>query len=214
MDLLNEYNAPLECNESFSSSDSSVSSRENEDEEMGGINDDTSNGSEDSSTSSSSSSSSSGNMSVSMDDSDSSSSEDSNSIPIITGMFIAAIGGLWRRKIRNQRISRRPRRIYRRLNWETHWNESINDPSFERDLRMKPASFVKLVDILKDSLQVDSKMAGLRGGEVSLPLCVYLTIRYLAGAPYIDIMRFLGISPVTFYRCLHKTLRAIVTWVT
>jgi hypothetical protein len=73
------------------------------------------------------------------------------------------------------------------------------------DICMKCISFLKLVDLLRDNIAVHQEMASIRGGEVSPELCVYLTIRYLSGGHYCDNIRFLGISPATFYYCLQKT---------
>jgi hypothetical protein len=109
-----------------------------------------------------------------------------------------------------QYVKRNKRRVYVRLDWDRYWKDSLHDPSFERDIRMKRISFLKLVDLLRDDLAVHQEMASIRGGEVSPELCVYLTIRYLSGGHYCDIIRFLGISPATFYYCLQKTTMAIV----
>jgi hypothetical protein len=45
---------------------------------------------------------------------------------------------------------------------------------------------------------------------VSPEICLYLTIRYLSGGHYQDIIRFVGISPAAFYYCLKKTMLAII----
>jgi hypothetical protein len=105
---------------------------------------------------------------------------------------------------------RNQRRVYICLDWEQYWCDSLNDPSFERDIRMKRESFIKLVKLICDDVSVNREMAKRRGGDVSPELCLYLTIRYLSGGHYRDIVRFVGISPATFYYCLEKTMLAII----
>jgi hypothetical protein len=90
-------------------------------------------------------------------------------------------------------------RVYIRLDWEKCWYDSLNDPSFERDIRMKQQSFMKLVKLIRDDVSVNQEMTKRRGGDVSPELCLYLTIRYLSGGHYRDIVRFVRISPATFY---------------
>ena len=52
-------------------------------------------------------------------------------------------------------------------------------------------------------------MAGLRGGQITLELHLYATIRYLAGGSYSDICVFYGISVLSFYCILWWTIHAI-----
>jgi hypothetical protein len=107
--------------------------------------------------------------------------------------------------------TRNKRRVYIRLDWEQYWYDSLNDPSFERDIRMKRQSFIKLVNFIRDDVTVTHKeQAQRRGGDVSPEICLYLTIRYLSGGHYLDIVRFIGISVATFYYCLKKTMLAII----
>ena len=80
-------------------------------------------------------------------------------------------------------------------------------------------SFEKLVGLLQESLTVQEDMAALQGGAIIPELCVYVTLRYLAGGSYTDIFYLIGISLPSFYCLLWKTIKAInnclelqITW--
>lgn len=63
--------------------------------------------------------------------------------------------------------------------------------------------------MLRGDLLVDGSMASLRGGMITPELCVFITIRYLAGGSYFDISYFTGISKASFYSCVWRTIKAI-----
>ena len=58
---------------------------------------------------------------------------------------------------------------------------------------------------------VKQEMASLQGGAIIPELCVYVTLRYLAGGLYTDIFYLISISQALFYRLLWKTINAITT---
>lgn len=74
---------------------------------------------------------------------------------------------------------------------------------------MPVKSFNKLLGLIRKDLEVDRSMASLRGGAIIPEICLYCTLRYLAGGSYSDIHFFVGISSASFYRVVQKTLRAI-----
>jgi DDE superfamily endonuclease len=106
-------------------------------------------------------------------------------------------------------LQREVRRPYMRKDWNEYWTLTMNDPSFEREIRMKCTSFIKLISFLEPMIRVDEDMANRRGGPISPALCLYITIRYLTGDSYQMMANIAGISPTSFYSCLKKTLKAI-----
>ena len=82
-------------------------------------------------------------------------------------------------------------------------------PEFHRLLRMDIESFYVLLSFIHDSIQVDEAHGASRGGMIIPELCLYCTLRYLAGASYLDVSVFAGISTASFYRIVHKTIHAI-----
>ena len=79
----------------------------------------------------------------------------------------------------------------------------------KRHLRMLLTSFEKLLSFIRQSLEVDSAMAQLRGGVIIPEIVLYCTLRYIAGGSYTDIF-FVGISKPSFYQVVWKTMYAIV----
>ena len=53
---------------------------------------------------------------------------------------------------------------------------------------MSYGSSEKLVELLQESLPVQKDMAALQGGAILPELCVYVTLGYLVGGPYTDIL--------------------------
>jgi DDE superfamily endonuclease len=80
-----------------------------------------------------------------------------------------------------------------------------------RVLRFPIDSFELLCDILRDSLTRDPRMAELRGGYITPEACVFLTLRWLAGGQYADLMYLVGCSRSSFYKLLWMTIDAIIT---
>ena len=66
---------------------------------------------------------------------------------------------------------------------------------------------------------VQQDLAALHGGAILPELCVYVTLRSLAGGSYTNIFYLIGISHPSFYRILWKTIKSInncpelwITW--
>jgi hypothetical protein len=85
-----------------------------------------------------------------------------------------------------------------------------NHDTFSRRLRMELESFNKLVELIREGVEVNQEMANLRGGPIIPELCLFCTIRWLAGGSYLDIVDITGISVPSFYRIVWKTCRAII----
>ena len=107
-------------------------------------------------------------------------------------------------------VSRNPTVQQQRLQWDEYVVGRSNQPEiFKRHLRMDLASFKVLLEIIRADLEVDARMAALRGGPIIPELCLFCTLRYLAGGSYLDIHDRTGISRSSFYRVLWKTCKAI-----
>jgi DDE superfamily endonuclease len=85
-----------------------------------------------------------------------------------------------------------------------------NNPSLRSLLRMSLDSFKRLVLLLETDLIVDESYAVRRGGAICPSYCVFITLRFLAGARYQDICEMCKASPTAVYFAVHKTLQAIV----
>jgi DDE superfamily endonuclease len=72
------------------------------------------------------------------------------------------------------------------------------------------AIFDKLLAMIYDSLLVNETKGNSRGGTILPELCLYCTLRWLAGGSYLDITDVCGISKSSFYRVIWKTITAIV----
>ena len=97
-----------------------------------------------------------------------------------------------------------------RLAWNQYCSRHGEHGTLVRRLRMTKESFEKLVLLIQDDLQVDEKYADLRGGAIIPELCLFCTLRYLAGGSYLDITNIVGISQSSFYRVIWKTISALV----
>lgn len=97
-----------------------------------------------------------------------------------------------------------------RLDWKKFVRHKKNRKDFQRHLRMKYSSFKKLLNYIRADLLVNEEMGSLRGGAVIPEVCLYATLRYLAGGSYSDIHYFTGISRTAFYDVVNKTMHAII----
>jgi hypothetical protein len=97
-----------------------------------------------------------------------------------------------------------------RLAWKQYCGRHHQRGTLHRRLRMRKDSFDKLVALLADALAVDEVAARRRGGAIIPEICVYCTLRYLAGGSYLDISDVAGISQASLYRVVWKTITAIV----
>ena len=75
---------------------------------------------------------------------------------------------------------------------------------------MQKDSFEKLLSYIRHDLIVNEVMAKPRGGAIIPELCLFCTLRWLAGGSYLDICDIVGISKASFYRVVWKTICAIV----
>ena len=99
-----------------------------------------------------------------------------------------------------------------RLDWSDYVEKRNRDPeAFWRHLRMSYESFEKLLSYIRADLEVDHRMATLRGGPIMPEVCLFCTLRWLAGGTYLDIYDIAGISKTSFYQVVWKTIMAICT---
>ena len=97
-----------------------------------------------------------------------------------------------------------------RLAWGEYCLKHHDRGTLLRRLRMTKESFDKLVLLIKDDLLVEETHANLRGGAIIPELCLFCTLRFLAGGSYLDITDIVGISRSSFYRVVWKTITALV----
>jgi hypothetical protein len=105
---------------------------------------------------------------------------------------------------------RNPSLVEQRLLWDTFIGKYGARPDFRRSIRMKLESFNRLLAIIHDDITVDELQASRKGTPILPELCLYCTIRYLAGASYLDIRFFTGISVASIFRVIWKTIKALV----
>jgi hypothetical protein len=74
---------------------------------------------------------------------------------------------------------------------------------------MSEDSFDRLVSFVRDGLEVNPRMAALRGGAIVPEIAVYACVRYLAAGSYSDIRFFTGISVASLYRIIWRCIDAI-----
>ena len=98
-----------------------------------------------------------------------------------------------------------------RLYWDEYCAIHVQRGTFKRRLRMSKESFDKLLAFLFDRLAVNEASANARGGPIIPELCLYCTIRYLAGGSYLDICDVAGVSKSSFYRIIWKTMDVLNT---
>lgn len=99
---------------------------------------------------------------------------------------------------------------HQRLAWKEYCGRHEQRGTLARRLRMQKDSFDKLVGLIEEDLHVDEACANLRGGAILPEICVYCTLRFLAGGSYLDVSDVAGISQASFYRVVWKTITAIV----
>jgi hypothetical protein len=97
-----------------------------------------------------------------------------------------------------------------RLSWSVFCQKHVLRGSFKRRLRMTKESFDKLLSFIYEDLLVKEVMAEMRGGSIIPEICLYCTLRWLAGGSYLDVTDVAGISQPSFYRVVWKTIYAIV----
>ena len=89
--------------------------------------------------------------------------------------------------------------------------ENLTDFEFRRSFRMKQATFWKLVNHLRPSLEKDIEMgARSSSGSISIDVQVDSFLRILAGSQYLDIMILFGIARSTVYAIVRLVYVAII----
>ena len=106
--------------------------------------------------------------------------------------------------------TRNPTVAYQRMCWDEYCQTHVARGTFKRRLRMEKESFDILLGYIFQWLLVNEQMADLRGGTIIPELCLYCTLRWLAGGSHLDITDVAGISKSSFYRVIWKTIVAIV----
>jgi hypothetical protein len=71
------------------------------------------------------------------------------------------------------------------------------------------SSYDLLCDILRESLERDPEMAELRGGYITPDTCVFMTLRWLAGGSYVDIMLATGIKKPSYVQALEAVVETV-----
>jgi len=132
--------------------------------------------------------------------------EDLAVLTICLATFIISLAGYV-----SLNLERNPSIFDQRLMWGKIVERHSHQFPFQRHLRMRMESFNLLLSYIRDELEVDKEMADKRGGPILPELCLYCTLRWLAGGSYSDIYLFVGISTSSFYRICWKTIFAIVT---
>ena len=79
-----------------------------------------------------------------------------------------------------------------RLCWSTFVSNHGRRTELKQHLRMLLTSFEKLLTFIRQSLEVDTAMAELRGGVIIPEIALYCTLHYIAGGLYTDIYFLLG----------------------
>lgn len=104
-------------------------------------------------------------------------------------------------------LCRSPSVNIQRLLWRRYIDANGNNDKFiKRQLRMSLDSFYKLLGYVKKDLLVNELQANRRGGAISPEICLFCTIRWLAGGSYLDIYSITGVSTASFYRVVYKTI--------
>jgi DDE superfamily endonuclease len=104
---------------------------------------------------------------------------------------------------------RGPSFFEQRLAWDHYCSKHEQRGTLKRRIRMDKCSFDKLLGYIYQDLIVKEGKADNRGGPIIPELCLFCTLRYLAGGSYLDICDIAGISKSSFYRILWKTIDAL-----
>jgi DDE superfamily endonuclease len=106
-------------------------------------------------------------------------------------------------------FAREPSFFEQRLAWARYCERHQKRGTLKRRIRMELVSFNKLLGYLREDLQVNEAKAANRGGAIIPELCLFCTLRYLAGGSYLDICDITGITTSSFYRVVWKTMIVI-----
>jgi DDE superfamily endonuclease len=107
--------------------------------------------------------------------------------------------------------NRNPPLVTQRMLWDEYVLRFSTHPTFiRRHLRMRIKSFYKLLEYIREGLEVDVAKASSRGGAILPEICLFCTLRWLAGGSYLDIFALTGVSVASFYRVVYRCLRLII----
>jgi hypothetical protein len=99
-----------------------------------------------------------------------------------------------------------------RLNWHRHVKSLKRQGLFRRYYRMSYEAFMKLLDFLRPVLSINCRKSMNRTSNqtpIGPELILHCTLRYLAGASYLDVLAHTGISRTAFYASVYKGIDAI-----
>jgi hypothetical protein len=116
--------------------------------------------------------------------------------------------------LRRHNLSRRrPKFVPTRLVWKDYVSQLIHQNEFSVTFRMSLGTFNKLVEILREDLEVNQHQAlrsSKRNGPILPELVVAMSLRWLAGGQWPDIKKVYGVSKGHFYRLRTKFMKAVV----
>ena len=116
--------------------------------------------------------------------------------------------------IRRQYLrQRQPKFTPPRLVWTDYVSQLIQQNEFSVTFRMSLLAFNKLVEILRDDLEVHYHQAlrsSKKNGPIQPELVVAMSLRWLAGGQWQDIKKVYGVSKGHFYYLRSKFMNAVV----
>ena len=116
--------------------------------------------------------------------------------------------------IRRQYLrQRQPKFTPPRLVWTDYVSQLIQQNEFSVTFRMSLFAFNKLVEILRDDLEVHYHQAlrsSKKNGPIQPELVVAMSLRWLAGGQWQDIKKVYGVSKGHFYYLRSKFMNAVV----
>ena len=132
-----------------------------------------------------------------------------------TGDLFGRLGSRRRRKLRarwmrNQCTKPTPaaKRKFERLNWKEHV-DFLTNREFRRYYKLSKENFEMTATRLAPHLQKHMPKAS-NDAPVSKQIQLAVTIRWLAGGNYMDIMMVHKISSTSFWRCIHAVVLALL----
>ncbi len=98
------------------------------------------------------------------------------------------------------------------LNWHRHVRSLKKQGLFCLYYRMSYEAFNGLLNLLQTDLAVNTTKSRNRTSNqepIDVELTLHCTLRYLAGASYLDVIIHTGISRAAFYSCVYRGIDAI-----
>jgi DDE superfamily endonuclease len=115
--------------------------------------------------------------------------------------------------IRRHHLQRASKFAAPRLVWTEYVAQLIHQNEFAVTFRMSLLSFNKLVEILRESLEVhecQARRSSKTNGPILPELVVAMSLRWLAGGQWQDIKKVYGVSKCHFYYLRSKFMNAII----